>query len=127
MESRLRMLIVLAGIPEPMVNESVHDVDGVPVRRFDLSWPEVRVIVEYDGRHHVERVEQWEADLGRREEIDDEGWRILVVVASGIYRKPGTTIDRVFRLLQARGLPGLPDRPSPDWRPHFPGQDDSSR
>ena len=122
MESRLRMLVVLAGIPEPTVNASVRDVDGQPVRRFDLSWPEVRVIVEYDGRHHVERVEQWEADLGRREEIDDEGWRILVVVASGVYRTPGATVDRVFRLLQSRGLPDLPERPSPDWQPHFPGQ-----
>jgi len=122
MESRLRMLIVLAGIPEPIVNASVHDVAGVAVRRFDLSWPEIRVIVEYDGRHHIERVEQWEADLGRREEIDDEGWRILVVVASGVYKSPGATVDRIFRLLQVRGLQDLPDRPSPDWRPHFPGQ-----
>lgn len=122
MESRLRMLIVLAGIPEPTVNASVRDVDGEPVRRFDLSWPEVRVIVEYDGRHHVERIEQWESDLGRREEIDDEGWRILVVVAHGVYTDPGSTVLRVFRLLRARGLEGLPERPSEDWRPHFPGR-----
>lgn len=122
MESRLRMLIVLAGIPEPRVNMSVRDVDGEPVRRFDLSWPEVRVIVEYDGRHHVERIEQWESDLGRREEIDDEGWRILVVVAHGIYTDPGRTVERVFRLLRARGLDDLPERPSEDWRPHFPGR-----
>lgn len=126
MESRLRMLIVLAGIPEPVVNASVHDVDGVAVRRFDLSWPEVRVIVEYDGRHHVERVEQWEADLDRREEIDDEGWRILVVVASGVYKTPGVTVERIFRLLRARGLAGLPDRPDQDWKPHFPGRDQAA-
>jgi len=123
MESRLRMLLVLAGIPEPRVNMSVRDVDGQPVRRFDLSWPEVRVIVEYDGRHHVERVEQWEADLTRRKEIDDEGWRILVVVASGVYGDPGRTVERVRGLLRARGLEGLPERPSPDWRPHFPGRE----
>ncbi len=122
MESRLRMLIVLAGIPEPVVNMSVRDVDGEPVRRFDLSWPEIRVIVEYDGRHHVERIEQWESDLERREEIDDDGWRILVVVAHGVYTDPGRTVKRVFRLLRSRGLEGLPDSPSEDWRPHFPGR-----
>ena len=122
MESRLRMLIVLAGIPEPRVNVSVRDADGEPVRRFDLSWPDIRVIVEYDGRHHVERVEQWESDLDRREEIDDEGWRILVVVASGIYSTPERTVQRIFRLLHARGLDGLPERPGEDWRPHFPGR-----
>ena len=122
MESRLRMLIVLAGMPEPVVNMSVRDVDGEPVRRFDLSWPEVRVIVEYDGRHHVERIEQWESDLERREEIDDEGWRVLVVVAHGVYSDPGRTVQRVFRLLRSRGLEDLPERPSEDWRPHFPGR-----
>lgn len=119
MESRLRMLIVLAGLPEPVVNVSVRVVDGEVERRFDLSWPEVRVIVEYDGRHHVERIEQWEADLDRREQIDDDGWRILVVVAAGIYTDPGRTVQRIFRLLRARGLEGLPARPSEDWRPHF--------
>ena len=122
METRLRMLIVLAGLPEPTVNATVSTVDGEPVRRFDLSWPEARVIVEYDGRHHIERIEQWESDLARREEIDDEGWRILVVVAAGIYTDPGRTVERVFRLLRARGLEDLPERPSEDWRPHFPGR-----
>lgn len=124
MESRLRMLLVLAGIPEPTVNLTIRDVDGQPVRRFDLSWPGARVIVEYDGRHHVERVEQWEADLTRREAIDDTGWRILVVVASGVYKDPARTVGRVHSVLRARGLPGLPPRPREDWRAHFPGQAD---
>ncbi|KRF37193.1 endonuclease domain-containing protein [Nocardioides sp. Soil805] len=121
METRLRMLLVLAGLPEPRVNLTIRDVDGGPVRRFDLSWPEGKVIVEYDGRHHVEREDQWAADLVRREEIDDHGWRILVVVASGIYRDPGSTVERVWRLLRARRVPGVPARPEQAWRAHFPG------
>lgn len=121
METRLRMLIVLAGLPEPRVNLTIRDVDGEPVRRFDLSRPEGEVIVEYDGRHHVERVDQWERDLERREEIDDHGWRIMVVVSRGIYRDPGSTVERVWRLLRARGVPGVPVRPAEAWRPHFPG------
>lgn len=122
METRLRMLIVLAGIPEPRINLSVRDVDGVPLRRYDLCWPKARVIVEYDGRHHIERVAQWEADLARREVIDDEGWRIVVVVASGIYATPDQTVDRILRVLRTRGLPGLPRTPSRRYRTHFPGR-----
>jgi very-short-patch-repair endonuclease len=121
MESRLRMLIVLAGLPEPKVNITITDVLGQPVRRYDLSWPEIKVIVEYDGRHHIEREEQWEADLQRREDIDSEEWRLLVVVSSGIYKHPGRTIDRIWRLLRDRRLPGTPRQPSSAWRPHFPG------
>lgn len=123
MESRLRMLLVLAGFPEPEVNLTLRDVDGEPLRRFDLSWPVVKVIVEYDGRHHIEREEQWEADLDRREAIDDDGWRILVVIAKGIYTSPEQTVSRVWKVLRQRGLTGLPARPSDDWRPHFRGRD----
>ena len=123
MESRLRMLLILAGLPEPEVNLTLRDVDGEPLRRFDLSWPAVKVIVEYDGRHHIEREEQWEADLDRREVIDDDGWRILVVIAKGIYTSPEQTVSRVWKVLRQRGLTGLPARPSDDWRPHFRGRD----
>ena len=124
METRLRMLLVLAGIPEPEVNLEVRTVDGEVLRRYDLCWPGVRVIVEYDGRHHVERVEQWEQDLTRREAIDDSSWRILVVVSSGIYKSPGQTVERVHTLLRDRGLAGLPSRSGEGWRQHFPGWSD---
>lgn len=122
METRLRMLLVLAGLPEPLINMTIPDVHGLPARRFDLSYPSIKVIVEYDGRHHIEREEQWEADLERREAIDDDGWRILVVTAEGVFRQPGRTLDRVHRLLRARRLPGVPRRLRDDWRPHFPGR-----
>lgn len=121
MESRLRMLLVLAGIPEPEVNREIRNVDGEVLRRFDLCWPGVKVIVEYDGRFHIEREENWERDLDRREAIEEDQWRMLVVVAKGIYTDPGRTVQRVWNVLSARGLPGLPDRPGDGWRPHFPG------
>ena len=122
MESRLRMLLVLAGIPEPEVNRAVRAEDGALLRRFDMCWPGVRVIVEYDCRQHIEREREreWERDLARREEIDEDGWRILVVTSRGIYRDPANTVERVFRVLAARGLAHLPARPDPGWRPHFP-------
>lgn len=69
--------MVFAGLPEPAVNRKLLGVDGEVRRRFDLSYPSVKVIVEYDGRQHVERVQQGESDLDRREEFDDDGWRIL--------------------------------------------------
>ena len=121
METRLRLLIVFAGLPEPEVNLSLRTVDGDVVRRYDLSYPEVRVIIEYDGRHHIERIDQWESDLERREAIDDDAWRILVIVAADIYKHPERTLARIVRLLHSRRLPGLPRRLSDDWRPHFPG------
>ncbi len=126
METRLRMLIVLAGLPEPQVNLTISDAAGFPVRRYDLSWPEVKAIVEYDGRHHIEREQQWESDLERREAIDDEGHRLLVVTSKGIYVEPGRTLERVHRLLLERRLPGVPAKLDDAWRAHFPGRADAA-
>lgn len=122
METRLRMLFVLAGFPEPEVNLTL-DVAG-RVRRFDLSWPGVKVAAEYDGRHHAQREDQWEADLERREQIDDDEWRIRVFVAKDIYRTPDRTLERMAKLLRDRRLPGMPRRLKDDWRPHFPAKGD---
>ena len=120
METRLRMLIVLSGLPEPDVNHKLYDEHGNVRRRLDLSYPDLRLIIEYDGRDHIERVENWESDLERREEFDDEEWRILIVTASGIYKRPDLTLARVHRNLKSRGCPDLPARPSDAWRLHFP-------
>ena len=56
METRLRMLIVLAGLPEPTVNHLLLDEQGRVRRRLDLSYPSIKLIIEYDGRQHVERI-----------------------------------------------------------------------
>lgn len=76
METRLRMLLVLAGLPEPVVNLVVRDVTGEVIRRYDLSYPEVKVAVEYNGRLHAEIRDTYEDDLERRADMDeaDCGW-----------------------------------------------------
>ena len=122
METRLRMLLVLAGLPEPEVNLVIRDDLGEVVRRYDLSYPRVRVAVDYDGRLHVEVVAQWEDDLERRADSDEDEWRLIVVTASGVYKDPLRTLRRVHRVLLARGMPGVPSRLLDDWRPHFPGR-----
>lgn len=81
MESRLRLLIVLAGLPEPKVDHKFYDEHGRVRRRLDLRYLVIRLIVEYDGRQHAGSLEHWGEDLERREEFDDDGWRILVVRA----------------------------------------------
>jgi very-short-patch-repair endonuclease len=121
MESRLRMLIVLAGLPEPDVNIKIRDEIGSILRRYDLGWRVIRLALEYDGKHHAESAEQWEHDIGRRDDMAQDDWRLITVTAKGIYTDPHGTLKRIHRALLKAGLPGVPARLSNDWRAHFPG------
>jgi hypothetical protein len=120
MESRLRLLIVLAGLPEPKVDHRVHDKDGRLLFRYDLSYLDWRLVIEYDGRQHADDDDQWFADIARDEQLDD--WRIrkLVVVAKDIFRTPARTLQRVANAMRAQGMdvPSLSD----EWRRHFPSR-----
>ena len=120
MESRLRMLMVLAGLPEPVVNHRVYWADGSVRWRFDLSFPEFRLIIEYDGRQHADSTTQWRGDIGRREWLDENDWRIVVSGSSDIYRTPARTLTRITRAMRARGMAVPPLKE--DWRRHFPSR-----
>src|SRR4051812_18479384 len=87
MESRLRMLIVLAGLPEPVVNVVLIHEDGSWRRRFDLCYPRVKLVVEYNGRHHREEPQR-SKDHVRADELEPEGYCILAFEAEDIYLTP---------------------------------------
>ena len=120
METRLRMLLVLAGLPEPEVNRSIRDDHGNVVLRFDLSYGEARVAVEFEGRHHIEVVQQWEKDILRDESADHRDWRIVKITSHGIFVDPGQTVHRVWQALRSRGM--LVPPPTDGWRKYFPGR-----
>ena len=95
METRLRLLLVLAGLPEPTVNVIVRGREGEWLRRFDLCYTVLRLVVEYDGRQHAEDTRQWVTDIDRREELDRGRYRLVVVTRDGIYVEPERTLERV--------------------------------
>ncbi len=122
METRTRMLLVLAGFPEPEVNVTIRDENGDVLLQFDLGYRSARVAVSYEGRQHAEIVDEWEKDVTtRRDRADDERWRVVTVVASGVYADPLHTLDRVARALRSRGVP-VPRTYDPEWFRHFPGR-----
>jgi very-short-patch-repair endonuclease len=118
-ESKLRMLLVLAGLPEPVVNHKVRWPDGEVRFRFDLSYPKIKVLVEYDGRQHRDDLDRWDADLARRDWLDAEGWIVVPVVARGLYRRPDQTLARVRDALARAGVV-VPRPESDEWRRYFP-------
>jgi hypothetical protein len=113
------MLRVLAGLPELETDIRFYDVHGNLLRRLDAGDRPTRTAVEYDGRHHIDRQQNWESDIGRREEFEDEEWRIVTLVSRDIFTLPGATVDRLRRIFRQRGIALGPVKD--EWRRYFPG------
>lgn len=120
METRARMLRVLSGLPELETDIRFYWPNGDLRRRLDAGDPATRTAAEYDGRHHVAREAQWEADVLRREELEDEEWRIMTLVSKDIFVSPGVTVDRMAKLFASRGMQVGPLKD--EWRRYFPGR-----
>ncbi|MBB2890588.1 hypothetical protein [Flexivirga oryzae] len=117
-ETRSRMLIVLAGLPEPTVDLRFYTDDGTLLRRIDMGYRDIKLAVEYDGRQHVERKAQWAGDIRRREYFDHLEWKFITLISPDIWTTPGQTVGRVRDGLAQRGVsvPVISD----EWRLHFP-------
>ncbi|MFC0532696.1 DUF559 domain-containing protein [Phytohabitans kaempferiae] len=78
-ESRLRVRLVLAGVPAP-VTQYVIERDGRFLARVDLAWPEQKVAVEYDGLWHAAE-DQIHRDRQRLNRLLGADWLVLHVTA----------------------------------------------
>lgn len=117
METRVRLLLLFAGFPAPEVNLTLRGT--VATYRPDLCWPDLRLVVEYDGQHHRNDLNQWDHDIRRREWFQAQGWTIITLVARDVFQRPAETVQRVYDAWLASG--GQPFSLREDWRPHFPG------
>lgn len=111
METRVRLLLVWAGFPEPAVNVVLQHRSGS--YRPDMCWPQLRLAVEYDGQHHRTDNDQWASDIRRREWFQRRGWTIVTLISRDVYRSPGETISRIYAAWSACG--GAPFPLRSDW------------
>lgn len=96
MESRLRMLLVLAGPPRPEAQVRILDAAGRFAGRVDLYYREKRLGIEYDGDTHTQSLA---ADNRRQNRLLESGVRLLRFTASDIYQHPEDVVSRVRRML----------------------------
>lgn len=119
METRLRLLIVFAGLPEPDTNLVVRDEHGGWVGMVDLAYAAYLIVIEYHGDVHRTKVGQWRSDVAKAELLGDLGWRVIVVTAEDFYGNPGRTLGRIRDALLRAGHPAVPAELDPAWRRHF--------
>ncbi|GIG89647.1 endonuclease domain-containing protein [Plantactinospora endophytica] len=101
METRLRLLLVNAGLPTPTAQHDVYDARGRFVGRVDLACPRLRIALEYEGDHHRERA-HFRQDVARLHELRAAGWTVLRFTADDVLRQPARVVAQVAQAVRER-------------------------
>lgn len=101
-ETRLRLLLTRAGLPEPDLNVELRDSTGAFIARLDLAYRKYRVAPEYDGRQHASD-EQFAKDADRWDAIRRQNWDHVRILSHHVRPDPRIAVDKVARALVAAG------------------------
>ncbi|MEU7618606.1 DUF559 domain-containing protein [Micromonospora rifamycinica] len=100
-ESHLRVRLVLAGLPRPVVQHPARLPSGLLLHP-DLAWPEFRVAVEYDGHWHTDP-DQLHRDRRRLNQLVAAGWIVLHVTSRRLTDDFPGVVREVHAVLAQRG------------------------
>lgn len=117
-ETRSRLMLLFARLPDPELNVDVHDEHGQFLGRGDMVYRRWRVVVEYDGKHHLRDAATWQRDLRRREAFEAAGWTYIVITDADM-AVPASVPSRVHRALHANGYRGPAPVLSSEWSRWF--------
>jgi G:T-mismatch repair DNA endonuclease (very short patch repair protein) len=97
-ETRLRLLMLRAGLPRPVAQFRVFDDEGL-IGRLDFAFPERKIAIEYDGAWHGERG-QLARDRKRLNRLAAAGWRVVFVTAEDM-RNPEALVRQLAAVLRS--------------------------
>jgi hypothetical protein len=101
-ETRMRLALVDAGLPEPVLNHVLFDSRGVPVLWPDAAYPRWGIALQYDGGHHA-GTEQHLRDIDRQDRTEIHGWLEVRIGKHHLEGDRPAVVPRVRRALQSRG------------------------
>lgn len=108
-ESDVRWILMDAGLPVPEPNAPIVDEHGVRLAKGDLTYVGFKVIVEHDGWVHERDARQRQRDHLRRERLEAEGWRVIVITVED-FTNERAIAWRVYDALTKRGYRGARPR-----------------
>jgi very-short-patch-repair endonuclease len=100
-ETKLRLALEYAGLPEPQLNVRKELSAGV-VRQPDLAYPDHKVAVEYEGDGHSE-VAQIVKDITREEDFARAGWLLVRISKRHMQHDGRAAVAKVRLALMNRG------------------------
>lgn len=98
METRLRLVLVLGGLPRPRTQWVVQDARARRAVWLDLAYPDHRVGIEFDGEEHLTPAGV-RRDIARTTDLVDRGWRLYRYTADTVYGEPQRIVAQVGRAL----------------------------
>lgn len=101
-ETRLRLLLVRSGLPQPLLNERILDGEGRFIAECDLVYPAAKLVIEYEGDYHRTDVRAFRNDIVRRERLEDAGCSVLRVTSDDVTHRRAETVARITRRLADR-------------------------
>ncbi|MFD0856111.1 hypothetical protein ACFQ07_27985 [Actinomadura adrarensis] len=101
-ETRLRMLLIDSGLPRPVVNQDVYNSWGVWLARPDLSYPDLKIAIQYEGAHHQQDPRQYASDIERDGRLTDLGWLVIRVDKRLLFDHPELVVARVRKARRQR-------------------------
>ncbi|WP_306233763.1 endonuclease domain-containing protein [Agrococcus beijingensis] len=93
-ETRTRLVIVAAGLPEPVLQHPIR-ADGRRIAVVDLAYPHWRIAIEYEGEGHLKDPAQWAKDIRRYERLEALGWIVIRVTKSDLTGDAAALTQRV--------------------------------
>jgi very-short-patch-repair endonuclease len=92
METRIRWLVLSAGLPKPQVQSELYDEAGNFLGRADLYYPQAHLVIEFDGGNHRDRLV---SDDRRQNSLINAGYRILRFTSADVYGRPHGIVAEV--------------------------------
>jgi hypothetical protein len=104
-ETRLRLALLRAGLPEPELNLPLIDDYGVAWHEPDMQYRLYKIAIEYEGAHH-RSAEQLERDIVRGENTAAAGWLERRISRADMRDGAIGAVTKIRKVLLERG-----------WRP----------
>lgn len=106
-ETRLRLTLIRAGLPEPILNHVIWGRDpwggpGSPVLWPDAAYPQWRVALQYDGSHH-NGADQYLRDIRRADTAAYSGWLEVRLSRLDLAGEHPAAIRKIRSALESRG------------------------
>lgn len=94
MESEARLAIIDAGLPSPVLQYEIVDLN-FRLWRVDFAWPKHKVAAEYDGFDWHSDADRFRRDRQKRAALQEVGWALVSMVADDVRRCAPDLVRRI--------------------------------